>query len=60
MNKLFLVFWIGNGEDRESCSVFYSEIVQAVNEEKALDKYLELKGKVNREDYGVVEKKLIN
>lgn len=38
--KLFLCFWVGDGSDRESYSVYYSELVQANNKKEALDKYL--------------------
>lgn len=59
MDKFYLCFWIGDGSDRESYSVYYSKLVLANNDEEALDKYLE-SGKNftkndNRDYYGVIE-----
>lgn len=63
--KLFLCFWVGDHGDRESYSVYYSELVQANNKEDALDKYLK-SGKAfaydedtNKDYYGVIEMKPI-
>lgn len=40
-NNLYLCFWIGpDGGDRESYSVYYSELVEATSEKKALEIYL--------------------
>ena len=40
MKKLFICYWIGvDGGDRESYNVFYSEIVEAIDGDEALEKY---------------------
>jgi len=39
ISNLYLCFWIGDGGDRESYSVYYSKLVEANSEEEALEKY---------------------
>ena len=56
--KLFLCFWVGDGGDSESNSVWYSELVEASSKKEALKKYF-ASGKAfassNEENYGVKE-----
>jgi hypothetical protein len=61
MDKFYLCFWVGDGCDRESYSVYYSKLVLANSEEEALDKYM-ASGKTyaqedNRDYFGVIEMK---
>jgi len=36
----YLVFWVGDGGDRESCSVFYSNIISASSKTNAIEGYI--------------------
>jgi len=38
--KYFLVFWIGDGGDRESNSVYYSCLVKANSKTEAIERYI--------------------
>ncbi len=54
--KEFLVFWVGDGGDRESCSVYYSTLVHAISETEAIDKYFnKFKPNHSRDQYDVLE-----
>lgn len=50
IDKHFLVFWEGDGSDRESYSVFYSTLVKANSKEEALDKFIENSKHLSEED----------
>lgn len=39
-SKFYLCFWVGDGGDRESYSVYYSKLVLARSRNEALDKYI--------------------
>ena len=39
-SKFYLCFWVGDGGDRESYSVYYSKLVLAHSRDEALDKYI--------------------
>jgi hypothetical protein len=59
--KLYLCFWVGDGGDRESYSVFYSKLVLAGDKDEALDKYIS-SGKnfgQDKEYYDAIEMKVI-
>lgn len=57
--KYYLCFWVGDGGDRESYSVYYSKLVIAGDEDEALDKYIKSDKKLdpNKEFYDVIEMK---
>jgi hypothetical protein len=61
--KYFLCFWEGDGGDRESCSVYYSKLVIANNEDEAFEKYFDTFRlpitKEDRESYSILEMKPI-
>jgi hypothetical protein len=61
--KYYLVYWYNDELDRESCSVFYCELVMANSPEQALDIYFENnKEEEDTEErrglYRVIEKRL--
>jgi hypothetical protein len=37
--RYFIIYWEGDGEDRESYSIFYSSLVIAVDENDAWNKW---------------------
>jgi hypothetical protein len=40
MEKLYLVFWEGDGCSRESASAYYTEVVEATSKAEAIGKVL--------------------
>ena len=60
-SKFYLCFWVGDGGDRESYSVYYSKLVLADNIDEALDKYIKSGKNVpqhnNKDYYDAIEMK---
>jgi len=61
--KYYLVYWYNDELDRESCSVFYCELVMANSPEEALDIYFQHSEEDEEDEeerrslYRVIEKK---
>lgn len=59
--KYYLVYWYNDEQDRESCSVFYCDLVMANSPDEALDIYMEQVEESDEDDdrrslYRVIEK----
>lgn len=61
----YLVFWIGDGGDRESNSVYYSKLIKGDNETDVIKKYISYSDNIdiekiyfddyNKEYYGTIK-----
>ena len=53
--KYYLIYWEGDGGDRESHSVFYAQFVIAPNEHDAWQKWIEANPNEDSEGHEIME-----